>query len=73
MMQRSLLFLLLPTTAQRLIELDDRKQLISSRPSQIQLGIEELAIRVERVEQRVHPTSSLRFVSQQEIFMSSWP
>lgn len=72
MMQRSLLFLLLPTTAQRLIELDDRKQLTSSRPSQIQLGIEELAIRVERVEQRVHPTS-FRFVSQQEIFMSSWP
>jgi chemotaxis signal transduction protein len=47
---------LLPAAAQRLVELDERKQFVSFRLGQTQLSIEEFAIRVKRVEQRINAT-----------------
>ena len=40
--------LLLPTTAQRLIELNQGEQFVASRLSQVQLGDEQVAVGVER-------------------------
>src|SRR5215813_7776214 len=46
--------LLLPTTAQGLIELNEGEQFVASRLSQVQLGGKQIAIGVEGVELRIH-------------------
>src|SRR6266481_5682666 len=47
------LTLLLPTAAQRFVELNQRQQFISSGLRQPQLRVEKVAISIERVEQAV--------------------
>jgi len=52
--------LLLPTTTERFVELDQRQQFVAFRLRKIQLRIKQLTICIERIQQRINTA----FVSQ---------
>jgi len=49
--------LLLPTTTERFVELDQRQQFVAFRLRKIQLGIKQFTIGIESIEQRINTAS----------------